>query len=303
MAEKDGKNKRLGRGLAALIGDSAPEAAAPPEKIVRDTRRVPIEHLEPNPRNPRKTFTEKDLADLAESLKAKGIVQPILVRPAAGKINRFEIIAGERRWRAAQRAGLHEAPIIIRDVTDQEALELAIIENVQRADLNPIEEAMGYEQLTAEFAYSQGELAKVIGKSRSHVANTMRLLRLPNSVKDYLSEGLLTAGHARALITLDDPAAQLLADAIVEKGLTVRDAEKISQDPAALAKLTGAKAPAEKPQKDADTKALEKRLTDTLGLKVVVGHKPGKESGDLKIKYTSLEQLDELCKKLGVETR
>ncbi|MEO1111049.1 MAG: ParB/RepB/Spo0J family partition protein, partial [Pseudomonadota bacterium] len=207
----------------------------------------------------------------------------------------------ERRWRAAQRAGLHEAPIIIRDVTDQEALELAIIENVQRADLNPIEEAMGYDQLTAEFQYSQGELAKAIGKSRSHVANTMRLLKLPNSVKDYLAEGLLTAGHARALITVEDPAA--LAELIVEKGLTVRDAEKISQDPDALANLKGGKASAEKPQKDADTKALEKRLTDTLGLKVVVGHKPGKESGDLKIKYTSLEQLDELCKKLGVETR
>ncbi|CTQ57000.1 Chromosome-partitioning protein ParB [Roseibium album] len=301
MAEKDGKNKRLGRGLAALIGDSAPEAAAPPEKFVRDTRKIPIEHIEPNPRNPRKTFTEKDLGDLAESLKAKGIVQPILVRPAAGKVNRFEIIAGERRWRAAQRAGLHEAPIIIRDVTDQEALELAIIENVQRADLNPIEEAMGYEQLTAEFSYSQGELAKVIGKSRSHVANTMRLLKLPNSVKDYLAEGLLTAGHARALITVEDPAA--LAELIVEKGLTVRDAERISQDPDALAKLKGEKVPGEKPQKDADTKALEKRLTDTLGLKVSVGHKPGKETGDLKIKYTSLEQLDELCKKLGVETR
>ncbi|GAA0784835.1 ParB/RepB/Spo0J family partition protein [Roseibium denhamense] len=301
MAEKDVKNKRLGRGLAALIGDSAPEASPPPEKVIRDSRKVPIEHLEPNPRNPRKTFTEKDLADLAESLKAKGIVQPILVRPAAGKTDRFEIIAGERRWRAAQRAGLHEAPIIIRDVTDQEALELAIIENVQRADLNPIEEAMGYEQLTAEFSYSQGELAKVIGKSRSHVANTMRLLKLPNSVKDYLAEGLLTAGHARALITVEDPAA--LAELIVEKGLTVRDAEKIAQDPAALAKIKGEAAPAEKPQKDADTKALEKRLTDTLGLKVTVGHKPGKETGDLKIKYTSLEQLDELCKKLGVQVR
>lgn len=301
MAEKDVKNKRLGRGLAALIGDSAPEAAAAPEKVTRDSRKVPIEHLEPNPRNPRKTFTEKDLADLAESLKAKGIVQPILVRPAAGKTNRFEIIAGERRWRAAQRAGLHEAPIIIRDVTDQEALELAIIENVQRADLNPIEEAMGYEQLTAEFSYSQGELAKVIGKSRSHVANTMRLLKLPNSVKDYLAEGLLTAGHARALITVEDPAA--LAELIVEKGLTVRDAEKLAQDPDALAKLKGDKAPSEKLPKDADTKALEKRLTDTLGLKVTVGHKPGKETGDLKIKYTSLEQLDEICKKLGVEVR
>lgn len=302
MADESGKNKRLGRGLAALIGDSAPHPSAVPDRTLRDSRKVPIEHLEPNPRNPRKTFGEKDLADLTESLKAKGIVQPILVRPAAGKHDRFEIIAGERRWRAAQKAGLHEAPIIIRDVTDQEALELAIIENVQRADLNPIEEAMGYDQLTAEFNYSQGELAKVIGKSRSHVANTMRLLKLPNSVKDYLAEGLLTAGHARALITVEDPAA--LAEIIVEKGLTVRDAEKLSQDPDALEKLKGgARSSAEKPQKDADTKSLEKRLGDTLGLKVTVGHKSGKETGDLKIKYTSLEQLEELCRKLGVETR
>lgn len=302
MAEESGKNKRLGRGLAALIGDSAVQDTSAPERPLRDTRKVPIEHLEPNPRNPRKTFAEKDLADLTESLKAKGIVQPILVRPSAGKTDRYEIIAGERRWRAAQRAGLYEAPIVIRDVTDQEALEIAIIENVQRADLNPIEEAMGYEQLTAEFEYSQGQLAKVIGKSRSHVANTLRLLKLPNSVKDYLSEGLLTAGHARALITVDEPAA--LADLIVEKGLTVRDAEKLSQDPEVLERhLTGAKKVVVKPQKDADTKALEKRLSDTLGLKVSVGHKPGKESGDLKIKYASLEQLDDLCRKLGVDVR
>lgn len=297
MADEGTKNKRLGRGLAALIGDSALQEPAAAEKIQRDIRKVPIEHLTPNPRNPRKTFTDKDLDDLTESLKAKGIVQPILVRPAAGKQNRYEIIAGERRWRAAQKAGLHDAPIVVRDVTDQEALELAIIENVQRADLNPIEEAMGYDQLTEEFSYSQGELAKVIGKSRSHVANTMRLLKLPNSVKDYLAEGLLTAGHARALITAEDPAA--LAEIIVEKGLTVREAEKLAQDPDALTKKGGeGKA---KPEKDADTKALERRLTDTLGLKVSVGHKPGKESGDLKIKYTSLEQLDELCRKLGVQ--
>ncbi|MBO0347148.1 ParB/RepB/Spo0J family partition protein [Roseibium sp. CAU 1637] len=297
MADDSSKNKRLGRGLAALIGDSAMQEPAAAEKIQRDVRRVPIEHLTPNPRNPRKTFTEKDLGDLSESLKAKGIIQPILVRTVAGQKDRFEIIAGERRWRAAQRAGLHEAPIVIRDVTDQEALELAIIENVQRADLNPIEEAMGYDQLTEEFKYSQGELAKVIGKSRSHVANTLRLLKLPNSVKDYLAEGLLTAGHARALITAEDPAA--LAEIIVERGLTVREAEKLAQDPDALSPKNAAGKT--KPEKDADTKALEKRLGDTLGLKVSVGHKPGKESGDLKIKYTSLEQLDELCRKLGVQ--
>jgi len=299
MADSSGKNKRLGRGLAALIGDAGTDQPPQDRTPPRDSRKVPIEFLGPNPRNPRKNFTERDLSDLTDSVREKGIVLPLLVRPAAGKPNHFEIIAGERRWRAAQKAGLHEAPVIIRDVTDQEALELAIIENVQRADLNPIEEAMGYDQLTAEFNYSQGELAKVIGKSRSHVANTMRLLKLPNSVKDYLAEGLLTAGHARALITAEDPAA--LAEIIVEKGLTVRDAEKLAQDPEALTKKAGAGEGAAKAEKDPDTKALEKRLTETLGLKVTLGHKKGKEAGDLKIKYTSLEQLDEICRKLGLQ--
>ncbi len=304
MAEESGRNKRLGRGLAALIGDSTPEPINPDKAPPRDTRRVPIEFLEPNPRNPRKNFAEKDLGDLTESIREKGIIQPILVRPAAGKVNRFEIIAGERRWRAAQKAGLHEAPVLIRDITDQEALELAIIENVQRADLNPIEEALGYEQLTAEFHYSQGELAKVIGKSRSYVANTMRLLKLPNSVKDYLAEGLLTAGHARALITVEDPAA--LAELIVDRGLSVRDVEKLSQDPEALKRLMqpkGSAAAKAEAQKDADTKALEQRLGEKLGLKVALGFRPGKESGELKIKYKSLDQLDAVCKLLGVETR
>ncbi|SUB03102.1 Chromosome-partitioning protein parB [Pannonibacter phragmitetus] len=307
MAEEGGRNKRLGRGLAALIGDAGITTAAEPSAQSadrappRDSRKVPVEFLEPNPRNPRKTFAEKDLTELTDSIREKGIIQPILVRPAAGKPNHFEIIAGERRWRAAQRAGLHEVPVIIRDITDQEALELAIIENVQRADLNPIEEALGYEQLTAEFNYSQGELAKLIGKSRSHVANTLRLLKLPNAVKDYLSEGLITAGHARALITLEDPSA--LAELIVEKGLSVRDAEKLAQDPEILSKLSGPKDPVTRAEKDADTRALEKRLTDTLGLKVAIGHKPGKDTGELKIKYASLEQLDELCRKLGIETR
>ncbi|WP_439528068.1 ParB/RepB/Spo0J family partition protein [Pannonibacter sp.] len=308
MAEDGGRNKRLGRGLAALIGDagivpaSQDQAAAQADKTPpRDTRKVPVEFLEPNPRNPRKSFHEKDLTELTDSIREKGIIQPILVRPAAGKPNHFEIIAGERRWRAAQRAGLHEVPVLIREITDQEALELAIIENVQRADLNPIEEALGYEQLTAEFSYSQNDLARLIGKSRSHVANTMRLLKLPNAVKDYLSEGLITAGHARALITLDDPSA--LAELIVEKGLSVREAEKLAQDPEILSKLSGSKDTAAKVEKDADTRALEKRLTDSLGLKVAIGHKAGKEAGEMKIKYASLEQLDELCRKLGIETR
>ncbi|WP_068084430.1 ParB/RepB/Spo0J family partition protein [Polycladidibacter stylochi] len=293
--EEGGKgNKRLGRGLAALIGDVNAEPMVAPDRT-RDIKKVPIEYLSPNPRNPRKSFTESDLESLTESVREKGIVSPILVRPTPGKPGHFEIIAGERRWRAAQRASLHEAPVIVRNVTDQEALELAIIENVQRADLNPIEEALGYEQLISEFSYSQVELSKVIGKSRSHVANTLRLLKLPNSVKDYLAEGLITAGHARALITVEDPAT--IADLIVEKGLTVRDVEKIAQDPSILEK----KPPQPKPEKDADTKALEKRLADGLGLKVNIAHKAEKGVGELKIKYTSVEQLDEVCRLLGIQ--
>jgi len=297
MSDEDsGKKKRLGRGLAALIGEVGTEPPADP-RPPRDTRRVPIEHLTANPRNPRKNFTEADLEDLTNSVREKGIVQPLLVRPVADRDNAYEIIAGERRWRAAQRAGIHLVPVVIREVTDQEALELAIIENVQRADLNPIEEGLGYDQLVQEFSYSQSELAKVIGKSRSHVANTLRLLKLPNPVKDYLAEGLLTAGHARALITAEDPAA--LAELILEKGLNVREAERLAQDPDAFAKKT--KSPGtDKPEKDADTRALEKRLTDTLGLKIAIAHKPEKGSGELKIRYASVEQLDEICRLLGV---
>jgi len=278
MADDDsGRKKRLGRGLAALIGEVGNEPPADP-RPPRDARKVPIEFLTANPRNPRKSCSEIGIDELTESVRARGIVQPLLVRPVPGRPNAYEIIAGERRWRAAQKAGLHEVPVVVREVTDQEALELAIIENVQRADLNPIEEALGYDQLVAEFSYSQSELAKVIGKSRSHVANTMRLLKLPNPVKDYLAEGLLTAGHARALITVDDPAA--LAELIVEKGLSVREAERLAQDPGALKRAKGSKP--SKTQSDADTKALEKRLTDGLGLKVAINHKPDKGAGELR---------------------
>lgn len=299
MAEDGGRNKRLGRGLAALIGDagivpaSQDQAAVQADKTPpRDTRKVPIEFLEPNPRNPRKTFHEKDLTELTDSIREKGIIQPILVRPAAGKPNHFEIIAGERRWRAAQRAGLHDVPVLIREITDQEALELAIIENVQRADLNPIEEALGYEQLTAEFNYSQNDLARLIGKSRSHVANTLRLLKLPEPVKQYLNEGALTAGHARALIAAPDPAA--LAKRIVEEGLTVRSAETMAQQ--TISEPHG-RAKSAKPDKDADTKALEKRLSDVLGLAVEIAHKPS-GAGEVRLRYKSLDQLDEIIRRL-----
>ncbi|MCT4655627.1 MAG: ParB/RepB/Spo0J family partition protein [Cohaesibacter sp.] len=282
MAKKAAEGKRLGRGLAALIGDMDNEVEA--VERARSQRRVPIEFLRPNPRNPRQDFVEADLEDLTRSVKEKGIMQPILVREVKDETDAYEIIAGERRWRAAQGAGLHEVPVLIHDVDDKEALELAIIENVQRADLNALEEALGYDQLIQQFDYTQAELAEVIGKSRSHVANTLRLLKLPDSIKDYLKQGELTAGHARALITADNP--EELARRVVEDGMTVRDAEKAGQEKAAEKE----EAPKVKKEKDANTVALEKRLTDHLGWNVSV--MPKKKGGELKIQYKSLEQLD-----------
>ncbi len=281
----EGPRRRLGRGLAALIGEVDTEVGAIDR--ARTQRRLPIEFLRPNPRNPRKSFGEEDLADLTRSIKERGVVQPILVRPATDGSDGYEIIAGERRWRAAQRAGLHEVPVYVQEVSDREALELAIIENVQRADLNPLEEAAGYEQLMAEFGYSQTELADVIGKSRSHIANTIRLTKLPEKVRGFIAEGKLTAGHARTLVTLPDPEAAAVC--IVEAGLNVREAEALAQaeaKPAAKRKI----------DKDADTKALERRLSEVLGLRVEIAHK-GK-GGEVKIRYRTLEQLDDVCRRL-----
>ena len=288
MSEAASK-KRLGRGLAALLGDVETEDAA--VERAHSQRRLPVEFLRGNPRNPRRNFNEDDLADLVASVKEKGIVQPIVVRPVDDSGRSYEIIAGERRWRAAQRAGLHEVPVVVLDVTDREALELAIIENVQRSDLNAIEEALGYERLTEEFSYSQAELAKVIGKSRSHVANTMRLLRLPEVVRTYVLDGKLTAGHARTLITRDD--AEDLAKQIVEGSLSVREAELMTQATSDRPK----KAAKPKPEKDADTRALEKSLTDAIGLNVVIDHR-GEAGGSVQIRYKTLEQLDEISARL-----
>lgn len=256
------------------------------------SKRVPIELVHPNPRNPRRSFGEEDLTDLAQSIREKGVVQPILVRPSKGAPNHYEIIAGERRWRASQRAGQHEIPVLIQEATDKEALELAIIENVQRADLNAIEEAFGYEQLIAEFGYTQQDLGQVIGKSRSHVANTLRLLKLPETVKEHVREGRLTAGHARALVGAGDPAG--LAQKIVDDGLTVRDAEALAQAPKPI---DAPKVGRPKREKDADTQALEKTLSDGLGLAVAIEHKAD-GSGEVRIRYHTLEQLDELCRRL-----
>jgi ParB family chromosome partitioning protein len=278
---------RLGRGLAALIGDVDTEKTALDR--ARGQRRVPIEFLRANPRNPRKSFGEADLADLAASIREKGIVQPILVRAAPDDADRFEIIAGERRWRAAQRAGLHEVPVVVHRVDDREALEIAIIENVQRTDLNPLEEADGYQRLIDEFKYSQAQLGEVIGKSRSHVANTLRLLKLPDAVRAMITDGRLSAGHARTLVTHEDP--EKLAKAIVETGLNVREAEALTRKETKAPHAR--KAP---PAKDADTRAIEKKLSDALGLSVDLHHKA--HGGELRIRYSTLEQLDGVIRKL-----
>jgi ParB family chromosome partitioning protein len=281
---------RLGRGLAALIGDVGDETAA--VERTRSQKRVPVEFLRPNPRNPRRMFGETELDELAASVRERGIIQPILVRTVRGAPDSYEIIAGERRWRAAQRAAVHDVPIVVLEVNDREALELAIVENVQRTDLNPLEEATGYQALADEFGHNQDDIAKIVGKSRSHVTNTLRLLRLPDKVKRYVTEGKISAGHARALIGQPDPEA--MAQAIVENGLNVRQVEAMAQDRAGKA----GHIPRQRPrlQKDADTVALEKRLADALGLVVSLSHHG--EGGELKIRYRSLEQLDEVVRRL-----
>ncbi|MBV9633117.1 MAG: ParB/RepB/Spo0J family partition protein [Methylobacteriaceae bacterium] len=290
MAEEQLARSRLGRGLAALIGDTGDEVAAIERS--RGQRRVPIGFLRPNPRNPRKNFDDDELEDLANSIRQRGIIQPMLVRTIPRTPDVYEIIAGERRWRAAQRAGLHEVPVILVEAGDKEALEIAIIENVQRADLNPLEEALGYEQLMSEFSYSQNDLARVIGKSRSHVANMLRLLKLPQDVRVLLSAGDITAGHARALLSVTAP--EHVARRIVDQGLTVRDVERIAQRDQ---QHPATEAPKEPKQKDADTQALERSLSDALGLVVAVHHRG--EGGEMRIRYKSIEQLEALCKRLN----
>jgi ParB family transcriptional regulator, chromosome partitioning protein len=285
MAEEAARS-RLGRGLAALIGDVGEETAV--IERARGQRRVPVEFLEPNPRNPRQAYSEVELDELTASIRARGIIQPIVVRTLRGSVDHYEIIAGERRWRAAQRAGMHDVPIVLLEASDREALELAIVENVQRTDLNPIEEAMGYQALE-EFGHTQEDIARLIGKSRSHVTNTLRLLKLPEAVKIYLQEGKISAGHARALLGQPDP--EKMARVIVEQGLNVRAIEAIAQERAAKPARRRPRG-----EKDANTLALEKRLSDALGLQVSVEHR-GK-GGELRIRYRSLDQLDEVIRRL-----
>ena len=287
----DDPKKRLGRGLAALIGEMDKDPIITQAPTQRGDSRAPIESISPNPHNPRRRFAEDDLIDLAQSIREHGVVQPVVVRPAAER-GKYEIIAGERRWRAAQRAGLAEIPIIVREVNDRTALELAIIENVQRSDLNPVEEAAGYQQLIDEHGYTQADLGQVIGKSRSHVANTLRLLKLSDTIRDMIVDGALSAGHARTLVTAEDP--EWLAQHIIREGLSVRQAEALSQEPRNDHEPSGRSS--RKAEKDADTLALEKRLADAIGLKVVIDHK--ERGGEVKITYRSLDQLDELGRKL-----
>jgi len=288
MAEE--ARSRLGRGLAALIGDVGEESAA--LERTRSQRRVPIEFLRPNPRNPRRNFSDAELDELAASISERGIIQPIVVRTARGAADAYEIIAGERRWRAAQRAAVHDVPIILLEVDDREALELAIIENVQRSDLNPLEEAAGYQALIDEFQHGSDGIAKIVGKSRSHVANTLRLLKLPDEVKAYLADGSISAGHARALLNQPDPVA--MARAIIAQRLNVRQVEAIAQEQAERAGKIAK--PRRRTPKDADTITLEKRLSDALGLAVSVEHRG--QGGELRIRYKSLEQLDHVIRRL-----
>lgn len=295
MAEEVSK-KRLGRGLAALIGEIDQPSTAQAKPSVSADRMVPIEHVTRNPRNPRRNFAAPELEDLSKSIRQHGVVQPVVVRNAGAE--RYEIIAGERRWRASQMAGLVEIPVIVRDVDDKTALEIAIVENVQRADLNPLEEAQGYEQLIAQYGYTQNDLGEVIGKSRSHVANSLRLLKLPEQVRSMLANGELSAGHARAIVSTSDPAA--LAKRIADGGLSVRDAERLAQKDSEQADQSGGletKSARPSDTKDADTVALERSLSDVLGLKVQLAHKG--HGGQMRIDYKSLEQLDELCRLLG----
>jgi len=273
----------LGRGLSALIGDEV--AAVKGEPVAKkDLRSLPVAFLQPGKFQPRMTFDEQPLQELAASIKEKGVLSPILVRPIG--TDRYEIVAGERRWRAAQLAKLHDVPVVVRELPDDQALELAIIENVQRADLNAVEEGAAYEELISKFNRTQEDVAREVGKSRSHVANTIRLLKLPDQVKAWIREGKLTAGHARTLLSEADPVAR--AKELIEGALTVRQAEQRS---------VHKKKPGGKPAQDPNISDLEASISNRLGLKVQIIHK-GDKGGEMRISYKSLEQLDELTRRL-----
>jgi ParB family chromosome partitioning protein len=292
MAE-DGSRSRLGRGLAALIGEVAGESSS--IERPRGQRRLPTSSLRPNARNPRRVFSNAELDELVASLRERGIIQPIITRPVRGTTDSFEIIAGERRWRAAQRAGLHDVPVVVVEATDAEALQMAIIENVQRADLNPLEEADGYRALMEEFGNSQDEIAKTVGKSRSYVANTLRLLKLPEAVKAHIHSGKLSAGHARMLV--GQPNAEELAEEIVARGLNVRQVEAMAREAGEKnGQKQAGRTSHRRAEKNANMLALEKRISDALGLVVSIDHR--ERGGVLTIRYRNLDQLDDVLRRL-----
>jgi len=297
MSEKRTKPRGLGRGLSALMADvSVNEPVQNDTSARRSDMMIPIEKVFPNPDQPRRTFTPEQLEELSASIKEKGVIQPLIVRDRPGHGGEYEIVAGERRWRAAQMAQLHQIPVLVREFSDTEVLEVAIIENIQRADLNAVEEAAGYRQLMEKFGHTQEKLSEVLGKSRSYIANLVRLLNLPEEVQEFVRDGKLSAGHARALITSEDPVS--LAKRVISGGLSVREAEKLAKSPQKVTEAAP-KAPRAKAEKDADTRALEGDLSANLGMKVMIDHQAGQESGKLTISYNNLEQLDEVCRRLS----
>lgn len=293
MSDKRIERRGLGRGLSALMADVVQPATAAEDGPRRPDLRVPIERVEPNPNQPRRDFPEEALAELAASIREKGIIQPLIVRNNPRNPDGYEIVAGERRWRAAQIAQLHEVPVLLREFDDGEVLEIAIIENIQRADLNPVEEAMGYRQLMDRFGHTQEKLAEALSKSRSHIANLLRLLNLPAEVQAWLREGKLSAGHARALVTAENPVA--LARQVIARGLSVRETEQLAKSAGGGSRKTSG---AGHSDKDADTRVLEQDLSANLGMAVVIDHR-GHDGGKLTISYRNLDQLDELCQLLA----
>ncbi len=298
MADK--KEKRgLGRGLSALMADVDVRDAGSGAQTGSDRggeQKLPIERVTPNPDQPRRDFDEGALQELSDSIAEKGVIQPLIVRPSPDESGSYQIVAGERRWRAAQMARLHEIPAIIREFTDTEVLEVAIIENIQREDLNAVEEALGYRQLQEKFGHTQEQLSSALGKSRSHIANLMRLLNLPADVLAWLRQDKLSAGHARALITADDPTA--LARIVIAKGLSVRETEKLAKKGSDKGN-NQKQAPPTSNIKDADTRALEQDLAAAIGMKISIDHGSGRESGTMTISYKDFEQLDDLCRRLS----
>ena len=276
---------------AAQPAPAAPQAALPPSVVAK---MVPIDLIQRNPNQPRKRFDEADLAELADSIRVRGVLQPILLRPAPDDASRYEIVAGERRWRAAQRAGLHQIPAVVQDFDEVEVLEIGIVENVQRADLNPLEEAQGYQALIERFGRTQQEIAEAVGKSRPHIANMLRLLGLPGEIQDMVRDGRLTAGHARAILAAPNPVE--LARQAIAQALNVREVERLAS--AAKEEKHGPRVRPPGAEKDADTRALENQIANALGLSVTITHK-GEAGGKLEISYRTLEQLDDICRKLS----